>query len=194
MKKKKLFIILLIVLIILLVGFLVYSLFFNNKVDEIIDYDHVDTFIYNENEASGYVTVKGYVTVDRQDYCEGECETDENSLFDVVNFHIVETTSADFRNYVNSFYSDDYTGDKTFSLGCVKGETIEYYNTYDELLNDNDNTNDFKKFIVNKNYTQKILSSSQNNPITLRLGKEKFSSGSGAPECYSHITNIDILN
>ncbi len=197
--KKNVIIIILVALLVGAICFICYDKFLKNdssrKENTKDNTDVINTFKYNDDGASGIATVKGYITVEKTDYCvDGECESSENSIYDVTHFHILETESTSFRNYINSFYSNDYTGEKTFSLGCVKNNVISYYNTYDEIQNDSEDNNDFKYFVLSNDVSQKILNSSIDNPITLKLEKKKFSSGSGAPECYSHITNIEIVN
>ena len=39
----------------------------------------------------------------------------------------------------------------------------------------------------------KIMNSTINNPIFLELERLEFNGGSGAPTCYSHITNIKVV-
>ena len=193
-KNKNLIIGVMACIIVLLIAALVYFMFIKkDKSEETIKpqdnrqtENKEDTFNYDSSSASGFATVKGYVTLEKEDDCEDECDPKDVTYYDVVHFHIIETNSENFKNYINSFYPEEYKGDRTFRLGCLVNGTIEYFNSTDEI--------EFKDYVLNENISRKILNSNINNPITLKLEKYKLTGGSGAPVCYSHITNIDILD
>ena len=74
--------------------------------------------------------------------------------------------------------------ENAIGLGCVIDNQITY-------INDSDET-EFKRYKLSQEDSEKILNSTESNPITLKLEKLQLSSGRGASLCYSHITKIEV--
>lgn len=51
-----------------------------------------------------------------------------------------------------------------------------------------------KDFSFSTSNTNKIMSSTKENPVKLELGKLKLTNGGFATTCYSHMTTIDVID
>ena len=138
-----------------------------------------DTF--SMKTESGVVEVIGYTIIEKISDFDSEEE------YDYVFFNILETKSNDFNKYLKSISGNSFVRNNAIGLGCRLDNLIKYYNSSDKL-------GDLKYFELSKNDSKKILSSTKSNPVRLRLERLVYTSGSWAPACYSHITNIDVVD
>lgn len=141
-----------------------------------------DTFSDITN--SGVVEVIGYSEVVEK----GESDVDENTgkKYNYVYFHIKETKSKEFKNFINSINGNSYVLADAIGLGCIIDNEIKYYNSSDK--------NGDKEYFLSNEDSNKIINSTETNPVKLKLERLVYSSGSGAPVCYSHITNIEVID
>ena len=154
--------------------------------------EEVNTFtITDKNYSSngyGKVRVKGYALVKEISSCnvDGPCEENEKSTTNYVYFNILETKSNDFLSFLEYWKENTIspTDKPTVILGCLSNKKLSYENDSDSLGMTN--------FSLNEETTNKIINSTEDNPIILDLERLEFTSGSGAPACYSHITYINI--
>lgn len=84
-----------------------------------------------------------------------------------------------------------FVGKNAIGIGCLIKGQISYFNFSDESLKkDEAYTYDFSKAD-----TDRIMNATKDNPIRLRMNKKKLSEGFGSGGlCYSHMTNIEIVN
>lgn len=211
-KKKNILIGVLIFIIILLVVSLVYVVVFKNdkasfngEVEkETVKYEN--TFKYDENNhlGVGVAYVKGYAKVERKDSCIFEECTEENSgkeFYDIVEFHITNTESADFKKAINDMNNGELGS--SIQLGCVIDNVVELYSLADKYYNSSNTgiddrnlyDNYWGSFSLNEIDTQKLVSSNESNQITLKLEKYPYTMGGGpGVVCYSPINSIEIVN
>ena len=78
-----------------------------------------------------------------------------------------------------------YVKDDAIGLGCIEDGIVTYYNSSDQ--------NGSKQYSLYDSDSKKIMDSTSSNPIRLRLNRLLFTSGSGAPLCYSHITEVSVV-
>ena len=153
-----------------------------------------DTFVYegeNGIASYGYAIVKGYAEVkkDQKDCGDAGCDHATSiSINDTVDFHIVSTDSKNFKKtFIEGWYSDP-DGD-LIRIGCIKNGKLSYTNYADEF-----NGGGSRTFTLSEELTNKIISSSVNNQITLKLEKKKLSEYDGTPnQCDSNITTIELV-
>jgi len=140
---------------------------------------NLNNYIYNSSSGKSYgkVQVKGYATIKKVSSFDG-------SSVDYVFFNILSAGDKDFIKYVNSFDGNSYVRENAIGLGCLNDNILINYNSSDKLGN--------KTLKLTKDETEKILKSSKSEPIMLNLERLDLTQGSGATECYSHITYIDI--
>lgn len=137
-----------------------------------------DTF--NISTESGSVDVLGYITIEKIE----NFETDETN--DYVFFNIVDTKSNDFLNYLDGLSGNTFGGNNKIGLGCTDNEKIYYFNSSDGK--------ELESYELSENSSKKILDSTENNPIKLRLTRLEYNGGTSAPICYSHITNVEVIS
>lgn len=137
-----------------------------------------DTF--NISTESGSVDVLGYISIEKNE----SYETDETN--DYVFFNIVDTKSTDFKTYLDGLSGNTFGGNNKIGLGCTDNKTIYYFNSSDGK--------ELESYEISETSSKKILDSTENNPIKLRLTRLEYNGGTSAPSCYSHITNVEVIN
>ena len=142
------------------------------------DFGKNDTF--SASSESGIVEIIGYSETKELD--GGEVYPGEKEIY--VYFHIKEIKSNEFKKYIESLKGNLFALDNAIGLGCVKDNQIKYSNNSDEI--------GFKQYELSQEDSEKILNSTESNPITLKLERLQLSYGGGAPLCYSHITKIEV--
>lgn len=137
-----------------------------------------DTF--NISTESGSVDVLGYITIEKME----SFETDETN--DYVFFNIVDTKSNDFLNYLDGLSGNTFGGKDKIGLGCINNGKIYYFNSSDGK--------ELENYEIGETSSKKILDSTEENPIKLRLTRLEYNGGTSAPICYSHITNVEVIS
>ena len=136
-----------------------------------------DTF--NISTESGSVDVLGYITIEKIE----NFETDETN--DYVFFNIVDTKSNDFKAFLEGLSGNTYGGKDKIGLGCINNGKIYYFNSSDGK--------ELESYEIGETSSKKILDSTEENPIKLRLTRLEYNGGTSAPICYSHITNVEVI-
>ena len=136
-----------------------------------------DTF--NISTESGSVDVLGYITIEKIK----NFETDETN--DYVFFNIVDTKSNDFKTFLEGLSGNTYGGKDKIGLGCINNGKIYYFNSSDGK--------ELESYEIGETSSKKILDSTEENPIKLRLTRLEYNGGTSAPICYSHITNVEVI-
>lgn len=137
-----------------------------------------DTF--NISTESGSVDVLGYISIEKME----SFETDETN--DYVFFNIIDTKSTDFKTFLDGLSGNTFGGNTKIGLGCTDNKTIYYFNSSDGK--------ELESYEISETSSKKILDSTENNPIKLRLTRLEYNGGTSAPSCYSHITNVEVIN
>lgn len=136
-----------------------------------------DTF--NISSESGSVDVLGYISIEKIK----SFETDETN--DYVFFNIVDTKSEDFKAFLEGLSGNTFGDNNIIGLGCTDNEKIYYFNSSDGK--------ELESYEIGETSSKKILDSTEGNPIKLRLTRLEYNGGTSAPNCYSHITNIEVI-
>lgn len=137
-----------------------------------------DTF--NISTESGSVDVLGYISIEKIK----SFETDETN--DYVFFNIVDTKSNDFKTYLEGLSGNTFGVNNKIGLGCTDNEKIYYFNSSDGK--------ELESYELSENSSKKILDSTEENPIKLRLTRLEYNGGTSTPICYSHITNVEVIS
>lgn len=137
---------------------------------------------YDAYSFTGKATVRGYVRT--QKVPSGDVISDNPTTYDMVFFNVTESDNNKFLAFLSAFDENTYVGEKTFSMGCVKEGKLTHYNDSDET--------GMKEYVINEGDTNLIMSSTLDKPVTLEIERLKFTGGSGAPDCYSHISTIVV--
>lgn len=134
---------------------------------------------YN-GEFSGVVEVTGYPVIEKIGISyPGE-------TYDYVYFHFTKTNNNKFEKYIESLSGNSYVRKDKIGIGCYIDGTINYYNKSDQLGD--------KTFSLSEGDTKKILNANEKNQIKLKLEKLPLTYGTFGTMCYSHITNIEVVD
>lgn len=136
-----------------------------------------------EDGFSGDLTVKGYSEVVEVDepFCVEDCRT-----FDYVVFHVQETGNAALKDFMSQNEGNAYAGGNQIGLGCLEEGQIHYQNHSDAGgMTDNR---------ISAEDTQTILNAEEGLSVTLHLTKQPLSGGTEAPACYSHFSQIEVID
>ena len=136
-----------------------------------------DTF--SMTNESGIVEVLGYTEVK-----EIIDEMDTGEKYNYVFFHIIDTKSEEFKKYIESLSGNSFALDDAIGIGCLIDDKISYSNSSDQAK--------LTQYEISVDDTKKIMNSTKENPIKLKLERLPLTYGSWAPICYSHITTISI--
>lgn len=138
-------------------------------------------FEVNEGGAAGgSAYIKGHASINEveEGFCVSDCKT-----FDYVSFVIEENNTPGLDTYIKQNAGNSFVGENSIGLGCVDNGMIHYFNDSDEDKR--------QEFELGADESAAILASSEENPIALKVTKEKLTFGAGAPDCYSHFTKVE---
>ena len=133
-------------------------------------------------DEAGIAYVEGYV---EKEHRSGTMYFSDEGDVDYLLFHIVNTDSNDFLKWIDNSKGNSFVGDKAIGIGCINDNIIEYYNSSDEKED--------AQYRISKNDSEKIINSTKDNLVKLKLERKVYTGGSGTPMCYSHITNINVI-
>lgn len=147
-----------------------------------------DTFSADANgNYFGKLTVSGYPTVKMvpKAFCDPEVD-DGCTSFQYVNFNLTGNYSPEFQKFSDSNAGNAFVGQDVIGLGCKEpgANFLYYYNDSEE--------NGMKYFRLSDTDSAKFFAGTMNFPVTITLERKPFYGGSGAPDCYSHFTEITV--
>ena len=139
---------------------------------------------YDANTFYGKATVRGYVTTEK--ITSGDITYEGSPTYDMVFLNITESNSNKLMAFIGLYSSNgnSYAKDKAIAIGCIKDGKLVHYNHSDEF--------GMKEYVLDEAGTTKLMNSTKESPITLEIERYKFTGGSGAPDCYSHISTIIV--
>src|SRR5690606_35907002 len=109
-----------------------------------------------------------------------------SSTVEYASFVFTDTTNPALQSFVEQNLGNAFVGKNWVGLGCYEARHNRIY--YQNASDDADVTGTISEADLGK-----LWSSSAQNPVQLRLVKPIYTSGRGAPDCYSHFRNFDIL-
>jgi len=168
-KNKKLLIIVLSLIIVGILGYIVYDKISSNEKDT-----------FSLEDETGKAIVKGYIAI------ENISENLYDDGYEYVYFNIIESNSQNFLKYIENNSGNSFVLEKAIGIGCIESDSLNYVNDSDEY--------GMKSYSLSKEDTEKILATTKKRTVTLELEKLKLSNGGHAPNCYSHITNIKVVD
>lgn len=155
----------------------------NNTPEQVIDTSFLKPGekLYQKNGEtySGTALLTGYLEVKNQSCTPG-------STCDRAIFRFSESTS----DVISNFYKG------SIEIGCYQKDKsrIYYENPADKVTQDpNDRGVEWKRGDITGQSLQKLLNSNRDNQVKLKLTQPVYTSGQGAPECYSQFRDFEIL-
>ncbi len=155
----------------------------NNKIENTTSDN--DTFKSDASDLNG-----GYGTVIVTGYSE-IVHNDEKNMHGVASdylyFHIIDGANTDFTQFISKLEGNDFVKEKAIGLGCVENDVIKRENVSDEL--------GAQVFKISSTQKDKIINSTKENPIKLKLNRLKDTKEAGfdSTYCYSFMTYVDII-
>jgi hypothetical protein len=131
----------------------------------------------------GTLTLNGYVKVQKR-ICdpEGMC----GETVDYASFVFYQAENQVIYDLLNEFAGNSFVSEGAVGLGCYQNDQKRIYSTNDA------DTGTVESVIIGSDFT-KLMASNANNKVRLRMTKPIYTSGRGAPDCYSHFRNFDVL-
>ena len=159
------------------------------QVNETDDKDNSNQVENSDNIVEFKGKVTGYVTIVTE---QGDgLDVPDNEEKKLVFFNITSTDSNDIKAFIKNNQGNSFVNEKGFSIGCLENNSIIRDNNYDNPSGSPYTIS--KTFTIAGNDATRLLETNVSNKITLEIEKKKFTSGGGASLCYSHLTNISIV-
>jgi hypothetical protein len=137
----------------------------------------------NAGNYYGTLTLTGYLDVQKRVCNPGDmC----GETVDYASFIFTQTSSEAIKEFTGQNQGNSFIAGDRVGLGCQQKNLsrIYYQNFADE-----DNV---EGEIEGEDYT-KLIASTKDKPVQIKLTRELYTSGRGAPDCYSHFRNFDVL-
>lgn len=157
-----------------------------------------------EYETYGIVYVKGYAKVEEyEEKFEGVREDETIKKYNLVAFYVTDSFGTDLEKEIPDWFRSNRDDVKYIDLGCLNDNIITLERVaddwYDPSITGTDNKDNFdnywKKVSLSKSDSEKILSSTKDKPITVKLEKLKFSLGGGSGSvCTSTVSGVEVIN
>ncbi len=128
---------------------------------------------------------KGYFgTLELAGYASVEKLSGFDGISDYVFFNIVRPSNDLIYGYLNEHQGNSFIGQNKIGLGCYQPEQNRIYSQ-------NYGANWVENAITGNDY-QKLISSSAQNTVVVRLTMPEAVGGTEAPNCYSHFRSIEV--
>ena len=149
----------------------------------------------DESGTYGTIYVEGYAKVTQEADCGSDiCQGDEPK-HDVVSFYVTSPKIAG----TDDWFVTDQNGENGYiQLGCLENGVVSFTAFADEFYekrNDNINSteNYYRTIALSKDDSDKIISSSETNLITLKIENKKWTHGGDGYTCSSRITGAEVI-
>lgn len=131
----------------------------------------------------GTLTLTGYTNIQTRVCNPGDmC----GETVEYVNFHFNPEPNPALKEFLGQNQGNSFAGAAIIGMGCYQQDRqrIFYENFGDE--------SNVQGTITGPDL-EKLLASSNDNQVRLQLTRPIYTSGQGAPDCYSHFRNFDVL-
>lgn len=131
----------------------------------------------------GTVYVRGYAYTQMVDepFCTEDCDQ-----FTYVFFRMTERSeNPAFGQYISQNDGNSFFGSDSVGLGCEVDGRIEYANQTE--------VDGMVQYVLSDELSEAILDSDEDGQITLKLTKLPLGGGRGAPACYAHFTEVELV-
>lgn len=145
-----------------------------------------DTFqVDKDGNFFGILTLNGYLKTETRVCNPGDMcgETVEYSSF---VFDMASTNNDAIKQFVKGNLGNSYVGEGQIGLGCMQTDRNRIYY-------ENDADSGYVTGTITGDDYFKLRASSKDAPVQLKFTREFYTGGRGAPDCYSHFRNFDVL-
>ena len=141
------------------------------------------SFVEDNNGFHGTLTLTGYLDIQKRVCNPGDmC----GETVDYASFHFTDTNDQDVHGFLGPYEGNSFGGPNIVGIGCYQQDTNRIY-----YQNDADATGMIEGEIKGEDLDL-LLNSNANNKVELTLTREIYTSGRGAPDCYSHFKNFGV--
>lgn len=133
---------------------------------------------------SGTLALTGYVSIDTV-ACAFQME--EDCMVSMARFHYDRPDNDAFRQFVEEYEGNSFVSSSSLSLGCFESTSseIQYVNASDTDL--------FDGTIDGELFEKLMATRDQSRTVQLFMEKPALTQGAGAPDCYSHFRNFQLI-
>ena len=143
-----------------------------------------DAFHKNANgDFYGTLTLTGYMDVQTRVCNPGDmC----GQTVEYASFIFTQTSSEAIKEFGGQYQGNSFIANDRVGIGCVQetAARIVYQNYGDE--------NKIEGEIKGEDFV-KLAQSNANKQVQLKMTRPLYTSGQGAPDCYSHFRDFDVL-
>lgn len=132
----------------------------------------------------GVLTLKGYLEVEERVCNPGDMCGDTVQYAWFVHAPIENRA---FDQFYTEFAGNSFVGAEWLGIGCYQEDADRIYSK-----NAGDADGMVESLIEGKDLDM-LLASDEAHPVDLKMTKAIFTGGSGAPDCYSHFRDFDVL-
>ncbi|MEA2020110.1 MAG: hypothetical protein U9M98_00050 [Patescibacteria group bacterium] len=131
----------------------------------------------------GELTVRGYLETEHR-----ACafQNIEECSVDYAFFVTTKTNHPAFFDWLEEMKGNAFVKENAIGLGCYQKDQERIYSVNSSDEGDIEN-------IIQGQELNKLLDSSSNNQVILRMDRLKLFGGTEAPTCYSHFRNFEVL-
>ncbi len=141
---------------------------------------------FQKSDTYGYfgtITLTGYYAQETHVCNPGE-PCDETVEYG--SFRFTNTDNQALTEYLKENVGNSFVAAQSIGLGCYQKDKSRIYST-------NESDEGIVENAISGASLQKLLASSQAKPISLQVTKPIYTSGRGAPACYSHFRGFKVL-
>ena len=167
----------------------------NNQQQNNTETKYENELTSDETGTYGTVYLEGYAKVKKEADCGVDVCQGNEPVYDVVSFYV---TSPKVEG-IDDWFVKDQNGENAYiQLGCLENGIVSFTAFADEFYkkrsdNIHSSENYFKTIEFSKSDSSKIISSNENNRITLKIENKKWSYGGDGFTCSSRITGAEVV-
>jgi hypothetical protein len=138
----------------------------------------------------GTLTLKGYIDIKKRVCNPGDmC----GETVDYASFVFTESGNKALEKFTGTHTGNSFVAGDRVGIGCYqKDQSRIYYINFGDSKDITKVTESFEGEIKGTDLT-KLLSSSKSNPVSIKMTRPIYTSGQGAPDCYTHFRSFDVL-
>lgn len=131
----------------------------------------------------GTIILTGYLDVQKRVCNPGDmC----GETVDYAYFVFGNTDNTAIKEFTGSQSGNSFVAGDRVGIGCDQKDQSRIY--YENFADSGEITGEIK----GADYT-KLKAATQGKPVQIKMTRELYTSGRGAPDCYSHFRNFDVL-
>lgn len=171
----------------LLIGLLILGVVLGGceKTDQTVEVEQEESVgvesVEVQGEFYGDLTLKGYIELEEME------EMGTGKPFTYAFFIFEDPKNESFIKYLEDSKGNSFLGENKLGLGCYEESKKRIYSVNYGAEDQADNV------LENENF-EKISKSNKGNMVTLKVTKPMPPMGGGAPSCYSHFRNFEIVD